>query len=104
MYMYGGHLAIIQHLYLYRTLGHFFEAHLFRIMQDGEECDYDHTLIDDFSAQGGDKEYCSVGEDNSNMCKDVVIERALMQSQGEMIYMKMSSSIVSFNFDMPWMF
>ena len=85
-------------------VGSFFEAHLFRIMQDGEECDYDHTLIDDFSAQGGDKEYCSVGENHSNMCKDVVIERALMQSQGEMIYMKMSSSIVSFNFDMPWMF
>ena len=43
-------------------------------MQEGEECDYDHTLIDDASARGGDKEYCSVGEDNSNTCNDVVIE------------------------------
>ena len=26
------------------------------------------------SAQGGDKEIYSVGEDNSNMCEDVVID------------------------------
>ena len=49
-------------------------------MED-EECDYDHTLADDFSAQGGDKENHSVGEDDSKMCKDVVIETELMQSQ-----------------------
>ena len=51
---------------------------LFGSMEEDEECDYDHTLIDDSSAQGGDKENCSVGEDNSNMCKDVVIETELM--------------------------
>ena len=27
------------------------------------------TLIDDCSAQGGDKKNCSVGEDNSNMSR-----------------------------------
>ena len=43
-------------------------------MKEDERCDYDHILIDDSSAQGGDKENYSVGEDNSNMCKDVVIE------------------------------
>ena len=25
-------------------------------MEEDKECDYDHTLIDDSSAQGGDKE------------------------------------------------
>jgi hypothetical protein len=41
-------------------------------------------LIDcDFSAQDGDKEDYSIGEDNSSMCKDVVIETELMQSQVE---------------------
>ena len=42
-------------------------------MKEDEGCDYDHTLIDDSSAQGGDKETCNVGEDNSNMSKDVVM-------------------------------
>ena len=40
-----------------------------------EECDYDNTLTDDSRQQGGDKKNRSVGEDNSNMCKDVVIQR-----------------------------
>ena len=44
-----------------------------------DECDYDHTWIDDSSAQGSEKENCSVGEDDSNVCKDVVIEMELMQ-------------------------
>ena len=52
-------------------------------MEEDEECDYDHTLIDDSSAQGGDKENCSDGEDNSNMCKDVVVETKSMQLQVE---------------------
>ena len=34
---------------------------------------YDHTLIDNSSAQGGDKENYIV-EDNSNMSKDVTID------------------------------
>jgi hypothetical protein len=54
------------------------EATLFGSMQEDKECDYDHILIDDFSAQGGGKENYSVGEDNSNMCKDVVIKTKLM--------------------------
>ena len=57
------------------------EAHLFENMEEDEECDYDHTLIDDSSAQDGDKSNCSVGEDDSNMCNDVVIETESMQSQ-----------------------
>ena len=48
-------------------------------MEEDEEYDYNHTLIDDSSAQDGDKENCSVGEDNSNMCMDVVIATELMQ-------------------------
>ena len=56
-------------------IGPLIEAHLFGSMED-EECDYDHTLIDDSSAQG--KEKWIIGEDNSNMCKDVVIETKLM--------------------------
>ena len=52
-------------------------------MEEDEECDYDHTLIDDSSTQGGDKENCSAREDNSNICKDVVIETKLLQSKVE---------------------
>ena len=48
-------------------------------MEEDDERDYDHTLIGDYSAQGGDKENCTVGKDNSNMCNDVVIETELMQ-------------------------
>ena len=77
MYMYGGPLENIQYLYFYgRSL---IKDHLFGSMNEDEECDYDHTLIDDSSAQGGDKENCSVGEDNSNMYKNVVIEMELME-------------------------
>ena len=72
----------------------------FGSMEEDEECDYDPTLIDDSSAQGGDKENRSVGGDK-NMCKDVIIEVDLMQSQVENDYMKMWSCKVSF--DMPWM-
>ena len=49
-------------------------------MKENEKCDYDHTLIDDSSAQGDDKENYGVREDNSNKCKDVIIETGLMQS------------------------
>jgi hypothetical protein len=35
-------------------------------------------MVDVTSAHGGDKENYSVGEDNSNMCKDVVIEMDLV--------------------------
>ena len=59
------------------------EAHLFGSMKEAEECDYDHTWIDDSSAQGGDKENCSVGEVNLRKCKDVVRETDLMQLQVE---------------------
>ena len=59
-------------------LGSLIEAPSFESMQ---ECDYDHTLIDDTSAQGDDKEIGSIREDNSNMCKDVVIEMEVIQSQ-----------------------
>ena len=47
------------------------EAHLDGSMEEDEGCDHDHTLIDESSAQGGDKENCSVGEEGSDMCKDV---------------------------------
>ena len=42
-------------------VGSFIEAHWFGSMEEDEECDYDHTLIDDPSAQGGDEENYSVG-------------------------------------------
>jgi hypothetical protein len=61
-------------------IGSIIEAHLFGSMEEDGELDYDHTLIDDSSAQGDDKEICGVGEDNSNMWKDVAIETVLMQS------------------------
>jgi hypothetical protein len=51
-------------------VGLLIKAHLFGSMD--EDCGYDHTLIDDSSAQGGDKESCSVGEDNSNMCIEML--------------------------------
>ena len=46
-------------------------------------CDYDNTLIDDSSAQGGGKENWGVGEVGSNMYKNVVVETGLMASQVE---------------------
>ena len=46
-------------------------------------CNHDHTLIGDSSAQGDDKGNYSVGEDNSNICKNVVIKMKSMQSQVE---------------------
>ena len=37
-------------------VGLLFEAHLFRSIEKDKECAYDHTLIDDSTAQGVDKE------------------------------------------------
>ena len=79
--MYGGPLENIQHLYM--MVGSLIEGHLFGCMEEDEDCDNDHTLIDDSSAQGGDKENYSVGEDNQSMCMDVVIWTKLMQPQVE---------------------
>ena len=61
-------------------VGSLVEAHLSGSMKDEEECDYDPMLIVDYSARGGDRENFRVGDNNSNMCKDVVIETELMQS------------------------
>ena len=66
-------------IYSWKTyLEHLLRLIYLEVGEEDEECDYDHTLIDDFSAHGGDKETYSVGEDNSNMCKDVVIKMELM--------------------------
>ena len=59
-------------------VGSFIEAHLFGSNRE-DECKYDHKFIDDSSAQGGDKENCGVGEDDSDTCKDVVIKTKLVQ-------------------------
>lgn len=59
------------------------ETQLFGNMNEDEEFEYDHTLVDNSIAQDGDKENSSVVEKNSNMCKDVVIEMELMQLQVE---------------------
>ena len=59
-------------------VGSHIEAHLCGSMED-EDCGYDHTLIYDSSVQDGDRINYSVGEDNSNVCKDVVIKTKLMQ-------------------------
>ena len=45
------------------------KGRLFGSTKEDEECGYDHTLIDDSSAQGGDKETRSVGHGNLNICK-----------------------------------
>ena len=37
-------------------IGSLIEAHLFASMKEVEGRDYEHTLIDDSSVQGGDKE------------------------------------------------
>ena len=60
--------------------GSLIEVPLFENTKEDEECDYDDTLVNDSSAQGGDKEDCSVQEDNLDMCKDVVMKIELMQS------------------------
>ena len=46
-------------------IGSLIEAHLFGSMNEDKEHDYDYMLIDDSSAQGGDKESYSVGHENS---------------------------------------
>ena len=56
------------------------EDHLFGSMKEDEECEYDHTLIDDSSAQSDDKKNYSVGEDNSSMWKDEVGESNIFKS------------------------
>ena len=48
-------------------VGLLIEARLLKCMEVDEEYDYDHILINDSTAQGFDKENCSVGEDNPNM-------------------------------------
>ena len=55
-------------------IGSLLEARLFGGLEKDEECGYDHMLINDYNAQGGDKENYSIGEDDSNMCKDIFIE------------------------------
>ena len=55
------------------------EAHLFGSMEE-DECNYDHTFIDDLSTQGGEKENCCVQENDSNTCKDAFVEAEGMQS------------------------
>ena len=47
-------------------------------MEDDEECDYDHTLIDDSSTEGGDKENWSAGETIQTCARMFVIETELM--------------------------
>ena len=64
-------------------IGSLIKDRLFGSMQEDEECVYENTLTYDSSAQGGDKEHCSVGEDVSNMYKNVVIQTELMESQVE---------------------
>ena len=97
MYMCGGPLENIQHLYLYgRSLS---KDHLFGSMDEVEGWDYDYMMSDDSSAQGGDKKNYSVEEDNSNTYTNVVIEIDLMESKLKMIYMEIWSCKVSF--DMP---
>ena len=59
-------------------VGSLIEAHLFGSMKEDEECDYDPPWFVDSRAQRDGKENCGVGEDNSSMCKDVVIEMELM--------------------------
>ena len=55
-------------------VGSLIEALLLGSIKGNEECDYAHALINDYNIQGADKKNCTVGEDKSNMCKDVVIE------------------------------
>ena len=45
------------------------EAHFFGSMEEDGECDYDHKCIDDSDAWGGDKESCSVGEDEQTCAR-----------------------------------
>ena len=55
MYMYEGPLENIQHLYLYGRVtywGSFIWT--YGGLEEDEECDYDHTLINDSNIQGGD--------------------------------------------------
>jgi hypothetical protein len=69
MYTYGESLENIQHDPTC-MVGSSIEVHLFGSM---EEDDYDKKWSDDSSAQGGHKENYIVGEDNSNMCKEIVM-------------------------------
>ena len=77
-----GPLENIQHLYLYHKVTY---KGLFIWKYGGGWglCDYDNTMIDDSSAQGGGKENWGVGEVGSNMYKNVVVETGLMASQVE---------------------
>ena len=54
------------------------------------------------NTRGGDKENCSVEEDNANMCNEFLIETKLIWLQIDTIYMKMWSCKV--RFEVPWIF
>ena len=70
--MYGGPLENIQQVYLYARVT-YWGLFIWKYAGGWAVWLWSHT-IDDSSAQGGDKENCSVGKDNWNMCKDVAIE------------------------------
>jgi hypothetical protein len=50
------------------------EAHLFGSMKEDKECDYDHRLIDDSSAQGGGNDIV-VSEKVIQTCARMLSER-----------------------------
>ena len=60
-------------------IGSLIKGHLFGSMKEDDAYDYYHIRIDDSSAQGGDQNNYSIGEDNSNMYHDIVIDTKLMQ-------------------------
>ena len=47
-------------------------------MKADDEYDYNHIRIDDSSVQDGDKKNYSVGEEDSNMYHDIVIDTKMM--------------------------
>jgi hypothetical protein len=74
MYTYATQIVTCSYIPMWRTckkiynirtcmVGSLVDARLFGSMGE-DECDYDHTSINDSSAQDGDKANCSVGEDD----------------------------------------
>ena len=59
-------------------IGSLIEAQLFGSMQEDEENDYDHMLIDDSSAHVVTRKIVVLEKNNLNMCKGDATEMELM--------------------------
>ena len=70
-------------------VGSLIEVHLFWSMKEDEECDYDHTLIDDSSAQDGDRKIVVLEKIIQTWARMLSLRRNWCNRKFKMIHLKM---------------